>query len=547
MDRTFSSLKQVIAFLLLGNFIACVIVLPTSAEPLAAPAASMPPANVANHALETTPEPALTLSKPPPVSLARPSIVPEAVSLTEDTGLAESGASVAGEDFSALVNSVLSASVVKVRDYPIALETVLTLVQAQNLPIQQDRLTARIQNTAFWRSASNLLPDLTPTYTQSRFQGAIQIFGSATLTVFQTRLVPQLQGTWVIKPGGEDVFQALAARRRYDESRLRLDSTLQEQLALAAREYYDLLEAQVQVENVQVGLTEARSQVALSDARWKAGVGTKLDLMRSQTQLTQKQTDLVIAENRVAQAEQVLLNRLNLDPDIALTTDAMTVQPRVLVPLFLKTNALVSRALLNNPSLLAEAQELKAISAESKATLSRVVPTVTLQTYINGTGPEIDKLGLGRFGGLAIQSNLLEHLGTSIPLDYHAKRLTYQRQQIQWQQRVRDIQTQVLSAFLDSRAAAQAMLTAQDELSTAREAYRLALGRYKAGLGINVDVLNAQTALTLARTRITQAILSFNRAQVSLVEALGEASPVSLLNGVKSSPPSQSAGKKSTP
>jgi outer membrane protein TolC len=451
------------------------------------------------------------------------------------------------QDLTSLVDNVLSASVVKLREYPIDLQVVLKLIESQNLPIQRDRLTAKIQNTAFYRTISDALPDMNATYSQSRFQGAIQIFGSATLQVYQSRLVPQFQADWLIKPGGEDVFKALAARRRYKESKFRLDNTLQEQLSQAARAYYDFLEAKVQVDNVTVGLEEARGQVALNNGRLKAGVGTKLDLMRSQSQLAQKETDLVIAQNQVAHAEQALLNILNLDPDIFLTTNVEGAQPHILVPLTIKTDELVAHAIDKNPTLKAEAMALKAISADSKATLSRLVPTVSLQTYINGTGPEIDKLGLSRFGGFVVQSNLLDGLGTRIPLDYRTRRLEYHRQQIQVQQRLRDVQTQVLDAFLNSRAAAQSMITAQNALVTSQEAYRLSLGRYRAGLGINVDLLNAQTELSLSRTRITQAILSFNRAQVSLVEALGEANPDTLLNGVSLSPANRSAGKKSTP
>ncbi|MGG2362476.1 hypothetical protein ACE4Z5_26475, partial [Salmonella enterica] len=85
-----------------------------------------------------------------------------------------------------------TGTVTKREEYPVDLPAVIKLVQAQNLPLQQDRLTARIQSTQYARALSDLLPDLQGTYSHSRFQGAIQIFGSATLNVFQTRIVPQL-------------------------------------------------------------------------------------------------------------------------------------------------------------------------------------------------------------------------------------------------------------------------------------------------------------------------------------------------------------------
>lgn len=432
-----------------------------------------------------------------------------------------------------LLNQVLVGSVVKVREYPIDLPIVLKLVEAQNLPIQQDVLGAKINNNLYYRSLSDLLPDIQGTYNQSRFQGSIQIFGNQTLQVFQTRLVPQLTARWTIYPGGQDVFIALAARQRAKGAKFRLTDTIQEQLTQATNEYYDLLAAGIQVANVKLSIGEAQSQVDLNEARLKAGVGTKLDLERARSQLVQREQVLISAENTLAQAQQTLLNRLNLDPDVGFVTPQVVAQPRLLVPLTVNTDQLVAKAIANNPSLKITDTEIQALRNESRAVLSRLVPSVTLQTYINGTGPEIDKLGLGRFGGFALQTDFGDNLGLAMPLDYRTKRLQIRQQQVQRQQQVRDLETQVINSFLDTRASAKGVLAAQEQLAVAQEAYRLAFGRFRAGLGINVDVLDAENALNAARTTVVQSILSFNQAQVRLLRSLGEISTDSLLNGIK--------------
>jgi outer membrane protein TolC len=92
----------------------------------------------------------------------------------------------------------------------------------------------------------------------------------------------------------------------------------------------------------------------------------------------------------------------------------------------------------------------------------------------------------------------------------------------------------VINSFLDNRAGAKSIFTAQEQLDVAEEAYRLSFGRYKAGLGINVDLLNAQSQLALARGRMVRAIFDFNESQVRLLQALGEVSPTHILNGMKS-------------
>jgi outer membrane protein TolC len=256
-------------------------------------------------------------------------------------------------------------------------------------------------------------------------------------------------------------------------------------------------------------------------------------LERARSQLVQREQNLIQAENDNEVAQQVLLNRLNLDPSIGLITPQVVAQPRLLVPMTVNTEQLVAKALMSHPTLKVAEAEIQALRQESRAALSRVVPSITLETYINGTGPAIHQLGLSRFGGLTIQANLLENLGADVALDYRIRRLDVQRREARRKQQIRDVQLAVIQSFLDSRASAKSVLTAQEELAVAQEAYRLAFGRFRAGLGINVDLLDAENALNDARTRMVQAILSFNQAQARLLRAVGEATSEHLVNGIK--------------
>lgn len=434
----------------------------------------------------------------------------------------------------ALLNTVLTASVVKVQEYPIDLATVLKLVETQNLFLQDFTYNAKIQNNLFYRSVAEMLPDVQGSYNQSRFQGVVQIFGNQTIPVYQTRIVPQATANWVINPGGRDVFTALAAKQRAKGAKFLLNQTIQEQLTDASLEYYELIAAGVNVANTQANIQEVRSQVALNEARRQAGIGTKLDLERAKTQLIEREQELIINENTLAKTQQALLRRLNLDPDVALIPPQVKAQAHILIPLNTNTKQLTDKAIANNPSLKVIQQEIRAVEYEGKSVLASIVPSVTLQAYINGTGPQIDQLGLGRFGGFAVQADLLNKLGTAIPLDYRTRRLQVAQQKIRLAEQVRTVQTEVINGFLDSRAGAQSIFTAQEQLDVAEESYRLAFGRYKAGLGINVDVLTAQTDLAIARVRVVRAIFDFNEAQVRLLKAIGEVSTPHILNGMTS-------------
>jgi outer membrane protein len=58
-------------------------------------------------------------------------------------------------------------------------------------------------------------------------------------------------------------------------------------------------------------------------------------------------------------------------------------------------------------------------------------------------------------------------------------------------------------------------------LSSAEQSQRVALGRYKAGVGSILDVLNAQSALAGARQQRIQSTFNWNINRAVLAEAMG--------------------------
>jgi outer membrane protein TolC len=59
----------------------------------------------------------------------------------------------------------------------------------------------------------------------------------------------------------------------------------------------------------------------------------------------------------------------------------------------------------------------------------------------------------------------------------------------------------VWTRWYDVKTAAQRMETSKDLLESATESGKVALGRYKEGVGSLLDLLNAQSALALARAQ----------------------------------------------
>lgn len=85
----------------------------------------------------------------------------------------------------------------------------------------------------------------------------------------------------------------------------------------------------------------------------------------------------------------------------------------------------------------------------------------------------------------------------------------------------RQVALEVSSAQLNFESARQRIYVASRQVASAQEDYRMALLRYKSSVGTNLDVLDARTALTNARTQLVDAVYDMNSSRADLDYALG--------------------------
>jgi outer membrane protein TolC len=419
----------------------------------------------------------------------------------------------------------------KTENYPIDLEVVLRLVEKQNLSFAQDKMQAKINKSLLRESQVALLPDVVGTYTQSRLSGATQVFGGQTVTVVRPTVNPQAAISWTINPGGAQIFTALAARQRMRASEAQAKGTLQDQMTGAAQEYYKLKASLAQKEATLKSLEQAREQLKLSEAKFNVGNGTKLDVMNAKKLEAQQLQSLIQAQNAIVQAEQNLLTRLNLDPNIHLVINAEADQ-KALVSNENKILNLIERAKRNSPVLKRLELELKALQDDFKSLAANIIPTVTLRANVGKTGPSYDQLNRTDFASFTATANLLNSLGLEIPFQLQEKGREIEKKKLEMKAQERTLENQVTTAYLSSRNYLEAINATQAGLEAADEAYRLAIKRYEAGYSNSLEISQAQVDLAKARLDSINALLNYNQAQVQLLQSLGEVDVQNLLSGV---------------
>ena len=115
---------------------------------------------------------------------------------------------------------------------------------------------------------------------------------------------------------------------------------------------------------------------------------------------------------------------------------------------------------------------------------------------------------------------IFEGKGRSAQVD---KAMAQKRQvQLRTQRLRRVIELEVTQAFYDARAAAERVTQAEIAILLARENQRIVENRYREGLSMSVEMLEAQTALTRAQTRAVGARRDLMLGHAALDLAIGQ-------------------------
>ncbi|MGP1717240.1 MAG: TolC family protein [Methylophilus sp.] len=254
-----------------------------------------------------------------------------------------------------------------------------------------------------------------------------------------------------------------------------------------------------------------------ANARYTAGVATPADKLQAQTAYAQLTLQRITIEGNLKIAYGNLANIMGLpaNRNIVLASNANEAPPHILedVQIF------IEQAGQRRPDLVASEAQVRAAEASIDASKALTKPTISigvsnsLQDGSQLAGNSATTLGvtvaIPIFAGYAPTYRIRAAEATA---DFR----TAQRDRLRLQ-----ISLDVWSAYQNLRTALQSMTASNTLLESAEQSYRVALGRYKAGVGNIIDTLNAQSALATARQQNIQAGLNSNVARATLAQAMG--------------------------
>jgi len=180
--------------------------------------------------------------------------------------------------------------------------------------------------------------------------------------------------------------------------------------------------------------------------------------------------------------------------------------------------ALIAAAEVRRPDLKAAEAQVKAAQAGVDLAQAQGRPTVSLSA--GPTWVEADRVAVS--GGIVgVTVNLPLFTGFSTTYKVRAAEAQVDVKEAQRDRLRNQVALDVWRAYQSLTTATQSLKTTVDLVASAEQSERVALGRYKAGVGTVLDLLTAQSALAAARLQRIQAALDWFVYRATLSQAVG--------------------------
>lgn len=409
----------------------------------------------------------------------------------------------------------------------LGLEQAIQLAVENNLTTLLAREREREAEGLRRQSRAGLLPNVSGTAYQANLTQNLAALG------FQPGTFPGITNTFI---GPFNNFDArarlvqsvfsLTAIRNYQAGRAGVRiAALQEGLAreqvatFTALTYLEALRAGRDVEAARADLELAQTLLTLAQDQHNAGVATGVDVTRAETRLAQSRVRLSQAETS---AEQSLLNLqrvvglplgspLTLTDPLRFTNDPL---PSV--------EAAVAEAAQARPEVRIAEAEANLAGLERRAARAELLPSVDFvgDYGVSGITPANTALPTRR---VAVQLNVPVFNGGLTRGRIEVASSRERQAELELGSVRGQVEEDVRLAFSALRTTSEQVAAAVQAVTLAQRELEMARDRFRAGVGDNVEVVAAQTALSSARGSEVTALAQYNAARLNLAAALGRA------------------------
>lgn len=299
------------------------------------------------------------------------------------------------------------------------------------------------------------------------------------------------------------------------------DAVLQSVFLAAVQAYYQWFATDAAVAAARE--TERASQESLkaAEARYRIGTGTPADKLQAQTAASQATLVRIQAEGNARTALGVLANAMGLDAQQAPPLAA----PSADVPgdTFTRDlDALIATAKRARPDLAAAEAQVDAARAGIDTARASGMPSLFLTAGSTYSDTSLASIGTNRSNTIGLSLAIPLFTGFNTTYRVRAAEAQLDARVAQRDQLDKQVSLDVWRNYYALITGTEAVRASADLVASAEASEKVAAGRYKAGVGGILDLLNAQSALAAARQQNIQALYNWRIAKVALAQAMGQ-------------------------
>lgn len=397
---------------------------------------------------------------------------------------------------------------------PISLTEVTETSLCNNPQTNEIWASARAQAAQLGIAKSAYLPSLNDTVSTNMGYASPESASRSNPTL---NLSNSLVASYLLYDFGNRAATLENARQLLLSASASQSSTVQSVLLSATVAYYQVQANTAALEAAREVERASEESFKAAEARYKAGVATPADKLQAQTAYAQLTLTRITNEGNLQTAYGSLANVMGLPANqkIALAGNQADTPQNILQ----NVNTLIEQAVERRPDLIASEAQLKAAQASIDASKAAAKPTISVA--MSNSLQDGSQLDFGKNSSLGLTVSIPLFNGYAPSYRIRAAEATADLRAAQRDRLKLQISLDVWTSYQNLRTALQSVTASEVLVSSAEQSYRVALGRYKAGVGNIIDTLNAQSSLATARQQKIQATLNANIARATLAQAMG--------------------------
>lgn len=394
---------------------------------------------------------------------------------------------------------------------PLSAIDVVDLALCNNPQTREVWANARVQAAQVGVAEAAWLPDL-----DARL-GASRNYAEAASPRFTNVQSAALTLSWLVFDSGARSANLESARQLLASAAATQDAAVQSLFLAALQAFYTAQAAKAAVVSTTEAERSAREGFNAAESRYSVGAATPADRLLAQTALSQATLTRIRAEGEARNSLGALAKAMGFPAGSAISV----ADPGPLLPdaAFARdVEVLIAEAEVRRPDLKAAEAQVRAAEAGVDLAQAQGRPTLSLSAAPVWAEVDNNSRNTGVLG-LTLAVPLFTGFDTTYRVRSAAAQVDVRAAQRDGLRN--QVALDVWRAFQNLTTATQSLKTTVDLVASAEQSERVALGRYKAGVGNVLDVLAAQSALASARLQRIQAALDWYVSRATLAQSVG--------------------------